>query len=175
MGLFDLVSKAVSDPNLQANVGQIGGIVSSLQQVQQSQNLDADSTNSLLSVVGSQVRSSLKQQQAEGADVSSILEQFGGTASNAAAVSALFSGSQQQQLVEMAAAKTGVDANTIQSMLPTLVPLVLNFLQTGKSNGAEGAAGAAGANPVLSGFLDADGDGDVDIADAMMLASKFKG
>ncbi|TAF53504.1 MAG: DUF937 domain-containing protein [Oscillatoriales cyanobacterium] len=170
MGLFDLVSKAVSDPNLQANVGQLGGIVSSLQQVQQSQNLDADSTNSLLSLVGSQVRSSLQQQQESGVNVPELLEQFGGTASNAAAVSALFSDSQQQQLVEMAAAKTGLDANTIQSMLPTLIPLVLNFLQTGKSTDAE-----AGNNPVLSSFLDADGDGDVDIADAMMLASQFKG
>jgi NADH:ubiquinone oxidoreductase subunit F (NADH-binding) len=170
MGLFDLVSNAINDPNLQANVGQIGGIVNGLQQVQQAKNLDGDSTNTLLSLVGTQVRSSLKQQQENGTNVSELLEQFSGTASNAAAVSALFSGTQQQQLIEMAAAKTGIDANTIQSMLPTLVPLVLNFLQTGKST-----SGEAGQNPVLSGFLDADGDGDVDIADAMMLASKFKG
>jgi hypothetical protein len=120
--------------------------------------------------VGTQVRSSLQQQQESGTNVSELLEQFGGTASNAAAVSALFSDTQQQQLVEMAAAKTGLDASVIESMLPNLVPLVLNFLQTGKSTDGE-----AGNNPVLSGFLDADGDGDVDIADAMMLASKFQG
>jgi hypothetical protein len=170
MGLFDLVSNAINDPNLQANVGQIGGIVNSLQQVQQAQNLDGDSTQTLLSLVGTQVRSSLQQQQESGTNVSELLEQFGGTASNAAAVSALFSDTQQQQLVEMAAAKTGLDASVIESMLPNLVPLVLNFLQTGKSTDGE-----AGNNPVLSGFLDADGDGDVDIADAMMLASKFQG
>ena len=86
-------------------------------------------------------------------------------------MSALFSTPQIQQVIDVASAKTGVDANTIQSMLPTLVPLVLNFLKTGQAK----AGAAASSNPVLSGFLDADGDGDVDIADAMMLASKFKG
>ena len=171
MGLFDLVSKAVSDPNLQANISQLGGIASGLQQMQQSQNLDGDSTSKLLSVVGSQVRSSLKEKQSSGADVSELIERFAGTASSTAAVSALFSTPQVQRVIEVASAKTGVDANTIQSMLPTLVPLVLNFLKTGQAK----AGAAASANPVLSGFLDADGDGDVDIADAMMLAGKFKG
>ncbi|MGD1903038.1 MAG: hypothetical protein ACFB9N_12465 [Geitlerinemataceae cyanobacterium] len=171
MGLFDLVSKAVSDPNLQANLGQLGGIASGLQQMQKSQNLDSNSTSKLLSVVGSQVRSSLKEKQAGGTDVSALINQFAGTASSTAAVSALFSTPQIQQVIDVASAKTGVDANTIQSMLPTLVPLVLNFLKTGQAK----AGAAASSNPVLSGFLDADGDGDVDIADAMMLASKFKG
>jgi hypothetical protein len=58
----------------------------------------------------------------------------------------------------------------IQSMLPMLVPLVLKFLQTGNNT-----QGGQGGNPVLNTFLDADGDGDVDIADAMQLASRHLG
>jgi hypothetical protein len=50
--------------------------------------------------------------------------------------------------------------NTIQQLLPTLVPLILSFLQSG-------------GNPLLNKFLDADGNGDVDIMDAIKLASKF--
>jgi hypothetical protein len=50
-------------------------------------------------------------------------------------------------------------------MLPTLVPLALNFLKTG-NNGQ-------GSNSVLSSFLDADGDGSFDMGDAMQMASGF--
>jgi hypothetical protein len=55
-------------------------------------------------------------------------------------------------------------------MLPTLVPLLLNFLKTGAP-----IQDQAGANPVLNSFLDSDGDGDVDIADAMRMAGGFLG
>jgi hypothetical protein len=50
-----------------------------------------------------------------------------------------------------------------------LIPVVLNFLKMGGS--AENPL--QGGNPVLSSFLDADGDGDVDIADAIQLGSRF--
>ena len=50
--------------------------------------------------------------------------------------------------------------STIQQLLPSLVPLILSFLQSG-------------GNPLLNQFLDTDGDGDVDIADAIKLASRF--
>jgi hypothetical protein len=50
-----------------------------------------------------------------------------------------------------------------------LVPLVLNLLKTG-SNAQNPAQGS---NPVLNTFLDADGDGDVDITDAMSMAGRF--
>jgi len=53
-------------------------------------------------------------------------------------------------------------------MLPILVPLVLNLLQTGTGVQSQG-----GANPVLNAFLDADRDGDVDIADAMQMAGRY--
>lgn len=57
-----------------------------------------------------------------------------------------------------------------QQMLPILVPLVLNLLQTGsQTRNPQG-----GANPVLNAFLDADRDGDVDISDANELPRPSK-
>jgi hypothetical protein len=55
-------------------------------------------------------------------------------------------------------------------MLPILVPLVLKFLQSGNNT-----QNPQGSNPVLNTFLDADGDGDVDIADAMQMAGRYMG
>ena len=55
-------------------------------------------------------------------------------------------------------------------MLPTVLPLVLNMLQTGNDTD-----NPESGNSVLTSFLDADGDGDVDIADAMKMASRFLG
>jgi hypothetical protein len=46
----------------------------------------------------------------------------------------------------------------------------LKFLQTGNNT-----SNPQGSNPVLNSFLDADGDGDVDIADAMKMAGRYFG
>ena len=73
----------------------------------------------------------------------------------------------QQQVAEMVAQRTGLNIENILQMLPTVVPLVLNFLKSGNIQ--------AGGNPVLSAFLDADGDGDVDMADLMQMASRYMG
>jgi hypothetical protein len=56
----------------------------------------------------------------------------------------------------------------IEQLLPVLVPIVLNFLKTGASS-------QSGGNSVLNSFLDADNDGDVDIADAMQMATRYLG
>jgi hypothetical protein len=53
--------------------------------------------------------------------------------------------------------------------LPTLVPLALNFLKTGNSAQNPGNS----SNSVLNSFLDADGDGDVDLGDALQMAGKY--
>lgn len=172
MGLFDQIMNAVSDPNLQANVGQLTGMLGTVQQLSNNQGTDTSTTQSALSVVGGFVRSALQEKQAEGGNqtVQNLVNQFGGTSPNSAAVSALFGSNQVQQMVEAVAQRTGLDANTILQMLPTLVPLVLNFLKTGTPTENPQAG-----NPVLSTFLDADGDGDVDIADAMRMAGGFLG
>ncbi|HYX17358.1 MAG TPA: DUF937 domain-containing protein [Nostoc sp.] len=171
MGLFDQILGAVANPNQQGSLGQLGSIVSSVQQMSQGTGADPSTIQSVLSIVGSQVRSALQQKQATDGNkaAQSLVNQYAGTSPNPQAVNSLFSPQIQQQVAQVAAGRTGLDAGIVQQLLPLAVPLVLNFLKSG----ANAQNPQAGGNPVLNSFLDADGDGDVDIADAIQMASRY--
>lgn len=171
MGLFDQVVGALNNPSQQANTDQLSSILNVANQLTNSQGASGDSTKMLMSVVGQYVRSSLQQtSQAQGrSQAESLVERFAGTNPNVDALQALFSPQQQEQMVDTASRKTGLNASTIQSMLPVLVPLALNFLKAGSRT--QGATGTD--NTVLNTFLDSDGDGDVDLGDAMSMAGRF--
>jgi hypothetical protein len=172
MSLFDQIINAIDSPTQQGNTNELGDIFSTVQQLSNNTNADPSAIQSVLSVVGNYTRSALQQKRDnEGQNqAQQFVSQFAGTNPSNQAVQMLFSAPQIQQIVQEAAQRTGLDAGMIQSMLPMLVPLVLKFLQTGNNT-----QGGQGGNPVLNTFLDADGDGDVDIADAMQLASRHLG
>lgn len=173
MGLFDQIIGAVANPNQQGSLGQLGSIINTVGQISNSTGVDPSTIQSVLSVVGGQVRSALQEKQATDGNeaVQNIVSQFAGTSPDSQAVDSVFSPEAQQQVAEVAAQRTGLDAGIIQQILPLLVPVVLNFLQSGAS--AQNSHG--GGNSVLNSFLDADNDGDVDIADAIQLASRHLG
>jgi Bacterial protein of unknown function (DUF937) len=173
MGLFDQILGAVANPNQQGSLGQLGSILSTVDQLSNSTGADPSTIQSVLSVVGGQVRSALQQKQAtEGNEaVQSIVNQFAGTSPDPQAVDSVFPPGMQQQVAEIVAQRTGLDAGMIQQILPHVVPVVLNFLQSG----ANAQNPQSGGNPVLNSFLDADNDGDVDISDAIQLASRHIG
>ncbi len=170
MSLFNAILSAIDNPNLLANSGQLAGILNSAQQLSSSYRSDPSIVESAMSVVGKYVRSSLQEKRNSGgeAQAQALVNQFSGTQPSTQAVQALFSNPQIQNIIQEVENRTGLDASKIQGMLPMLVPLVLNFLKTGtnKSN-------PQGANSVLSNFLDADGDGDVDMMDAIQMASRY--
>jgi hypothetical protein len=169
MSLFDQIINAIDEPTTQGNPGQIGDILSTVQQLSSNANTDPSTIQSILSIVGNHTRSALQQKRDnEGDDqAQDFVNQFGGTNPSTQAVELLFNTPQLQQIAQEAEQRTGLSAGTIQTMLPILVPLVLKFLQTGNST-----QNSQGGNPVLNTFLDADGDGDVDIADAMQMAAR---
>ncbi|MEO0458882.1 MAG: DUF937 domain-containing protein [Cyanobacteria bacterium P01_A01_bin.114] len=168
MGLFDQVLSAVQDPNRQASMGQLGQILSTAQQLGQANNADSKTMQQAASVLGGFVRSSLKEKRAsEGPQAAEALVQRGST-DGAAVLPQLFSAGQQQQMVQAVSQKTGLDANQIQAMLPLLIPLVMRLLNQGSTK-----SGVQGSNNVLNSFLDADGDGDVDMGDMLGMAGKF--
>lgn len=175
MGLFDQILGAVNSPNQQASPDQLGAILNTVQQVAASQGVDSSTTQTALSVVGGYVRSALqeKRETAGSAHTEAIVNQFGGTNPSEAAVQSLFTPNQQQQVAQGVAQRTGIDTNMVLSLLPVLVPIVLNLLKTGSSTQAAANQSTAGSNTVLNSFLDADGDGDVDVADAMSLAGRY--
>ncbi|MBO9997484.1 MAG: DUF937 domain-containing protein [Cyanobacteria bacterium SID2] len=171
MGLFDRIANAINDPNLQASASQLGSIVNTFQNSSDREGLDPATTQVLMSAIGQQVRSTLREKRGQEGEsaVQALVNQFAGTDANRQAVQSLFSPQQQDRVVEQTAGQTGVNADTIRALLPVLVPLVLNFLKTGASN----PNSETEANPVLSGFLDSDGDGDVDMGDVLRMASQF--
>ncbi len=171
MGLFNQIVSALNDPDLQASTGQLDGILNTVGQVANDAGVSPQTTETAMSMLGGYVRSSLQQQRvSQGQEtVQELVNQYSGTGASQAAVNHIFSPQQQTQVTQAISQRTGINANTLKRLLPILVPLVLNLLQTGTNTRNP----RQGNNPVLSGFLDADGDGDVDIADAMRLAGQY--
>jgi hypothetical protein len=172
MSLFDQILGAIDNPNRQASPSQLGEILSTVQQLSNNAHTDPSTMQSVLSVVGSYARSALQQKRANEGEqqTQEFVNQFGGTQPSSQAVQMLFGAPQIQQIVQEIESRTGLSSGTVQAMLPILVPLVLKFLQTGNSTSP-----GQGSNPVLNSFLDADGDGDVDIADALQMAGRYMG
>lgn len=171
MGLFDQVINAFDNSNQEASSGQLATILSTMQQLSDNHGADPSKVQSVLSIVGNYVRSALQQKRATDGDeeAQAVVNQYSGTYPNPQAVHSLFSPNQEEHVAQEAAQRTGLNVDTIQQMLPILVPIVLNLLQTGtRVQNSQG-----GSNPVLSAFLDADRDGDVDIADAMHMAGRY--
>ncbi len=174
MSLFNQILSAIDSPELEANSNQLGNILGTVQRLSNSTSNNANSSDiqSAMSIIGNFTRSALKEQRSQGgsSQVQQIVNQFAGTQASPLAVQTLFNSSQVQNMIEQISSRTGMNAQTIRTLLPVLVPLVLNFLKTGNNT-----HNAQAANPVLNSFLDTDGDGDIDIADAMSMASRYLG
>lgn len=171
MSLFEQILGAIDNPNQQASVNQLGSVLGVAQQLANQQGIDPGVLQQTLSLVGTQLRSSLQDKRNTlGSDqVETLVNQFSGFSADPNAPAALLSPQQQQQLISTVSERTGIDASLLRSLLPTLVPLALNLLQSG----ALSQGNATGGNSVLNAFLDSDRDGDVDLGDALGMAAKF--
>jgi len=170
MSLFNQILNAIDNPNQQASPNQLFSILNTVQQASKNSGTNPSMMESAMSVVGKYARSALQQKRNTMGDqqTQALVNQYSGTQPNNQAVNALFSSPQIQQIIQEICDRTGLNAGTVQGMLPILVPLVLNFLQTGASSQNPNSS-----NSVLKNFLDTDGDGDVDIADALRMASQY--
>jgi hypothetical protein len=167
MSLFNQILGAINDPGQEGSPNQLAGILDTVQQLSGAHQADSGALQSVMSVVGNYTKSALSEQRDAGGEgqVQQLINQFAGNQANDMAVNALFSAPQLQGLLQEVENRTGISQDTVQQMLPTLVPLALNFLKTGNNE--------QGSNSVLSSFLDADGDGSFDMGDAMQMASGF--
>ncbi|MGK7948050.1 MAG: hypothetical protein AB4368_04410 [Xenococcaceae cyanobacterium] len=174
MSLFKQILSAIDSPELEANPDRLNSILGMVQQLSSSNsnNANYNDLQSAMSIVGNFTRSALqeKRRQQGTNQVQQIINQFAGTQASPLAVQTLFNNAQIQNTIATISQKTGLNQQTVNSLLPLLVPLVLNFLKTGNN-----PHNTQAANPVLNNFLDADGDGDVDIADAMNMVSRYLG
>jgi hypothetical protein len=166
---FDLLS-AINNPNQQANVSQLAAIVNSVENLTKNEGIDSSQLQSIMSIVGNQIRPALQQQEAiiGKGRLENLVNQVV-TSGGGSALQSLFSPQLMQQIGETVTKQTGINSNIIQSALPTFTSAVLNLLQMGAPQ-----TGAWGnSNPLLNSFLDTDSDGDTDLGDAMKFASRF--
>ncbi len=172
MSIFKQILNSIDNPNAEASTNQLSSIIDTVQELSSSYQANSSAIQSAMSIVGNYTKSALqeKRNQSSTAQVNQLINQFGGTQPSSQILSALFNSSQLENMIQQISQRTGLDARQIQSMLPILVPLVLNLLKTGnnKRNIAEN-------NSVLNSFLDSDGDGDVDLNDAMNMAYRYLG
>ena len=170
MSIFNQILSAIDNPKKEASTNQLGSILDTVQQLSGNYQAHPDAVQSAMSIVGNYTKSALQQQRSQGgtAQVNQLINQFGGTQANSQVLSTLFNSSQLENMIQQISLRTGLNARTIQGMLPILVPLVLNFLKTGNEK-----RNIQGNNPVVSSFLDSDGDGDVDLKDAINMASRY--
>ncbi|NJL01044.1 MAG: DUF937 domain-containing protein [Spirulinaceae cyanobacterium RM2_2_10] len=170
MSLFNTILSAIDNPSQAASPNQLSAILGTVQQLSQSNQANPETLQTAMGIIGRYTRSSLRDKRAADGEaaVANLVDRYSGTSASREVVNLLFNTSQVQAMTTEVAERTGIPATTLQNLLPSLVPLVLQFLQTGQETG-----GAASRNSVLSAFLDADGDGDVDIHDAMQQAGRY--
>ena len=172
MGLFDQVMGAIKDPERQASMMQMGQILMTANKLGKQNNADSATMQQAASVVGGFVRSALQEKRTNEGDAAAQAVVRQGATDGAGAVAALFNQQQQQQVAQAVSDRTGIDASQVLALLPVLIPLVMKLLNQG--SGKTGTTAAANnSNPLLSAFLDGDGDGDVDMGDMLSMASKF--
>ncbi len=168
MGLFEQILGAIDNPEQEASTDKVGNILDTVQQLSGAYQTNPGAVTSAMSLVGNYVKGSLQQKrEVEGEQqVTELINNFAGTQASNQIVKMLFTTPQMEQLLTEVENRTGINQQTIMAMLPTLVPLVLNVLKMGNKMGLT-------SNPILTRFLDADGDGDVDMADFMQMASRY--
>lgn len=166
MGLFFDVLSAINNPNQQGSVSQLESITGALQQVSSSQGIPPGALQSVVSQLGPLLLPALKQQGAGG--LGSVLSQLGAAGGTATALQALFPPAAQQQFAQVISQKTGISSTVILSALPVVIPAVLSLLNMGS-----GKPGTTVDNPLLSSFLDGNGDGSTDLGDVFKFANRF--
>ena len=172
MSIVNQILSAIDNPELEASGSQLGSILDTVQQLSGEYHTNSDAIQSAMSIVGNYTKSALKEQQSNGGatQINQLVNQFGGTHANSQVLSALFNSSQVQEMVAKISSRTGMSSKTIMTLLPILVPLVLNLLKAGSNK-----LNISAQNPVVKDFLDSDGDGDVDLTDAINMAYRYLG
>lgn len=173
MSLLNTILSSINDPARQTQATDLSGLLKAFSGGDSAGNVSASSASDLAGVVGGLLKPVLVKTQAQSgfSGVESLLNSLQQNASPEG-LKTVLGNSQIEQLIHSATQKTGLNSQTILSLLPTVIPAVAALLQSGKNTGATGTSSLVN-NPILAQFLDSDGDGDVDMADIVRLGSKF--
>ncbi|MBD2230130.1 DUF937 domain-containing protein [Phormidium tenue] len=170
MSLFFDVLSSINNPNQQGNIDQLSSVMTAVQQLASSQGMSHDQIVSILNALGGTLQPTLKQQAATlgTGQLEGMLGKLSGSG-GAAALAAAIPPQMQQQMIEAVAQKSGLNAGTIQTMLPKLLPVVIGLL----GMGAAKPGAVSGGNPLLRTFLDSGASNSTDLGTVVKFAERF--
>jgi len=161
MGLFDNLLSAVTGAAGNPGIAQALQLITSKADAA---GIDSAQLKALLSGATPTLRNALNDVRQQGGNdgLDALLNKLGGTQENPQAVTELLGANGADQLANQLGAKAGVQPASVQALLPAMIPALLGLLKN-----------SGGSKSSFISFLDADKDGDVDLADLMALAGKF--
>ena len=163
------VARHLDDPGRVGDVREYGYVVAALRGLTGPvAHGRPDCARTVLSVVGSFVRSALRDVRRTEDDHMAIamVDAYVGMSPRDEAVEALFPGRERRRVERAVVQETGLDLESVQRLLPAVVPMVLKLLHAGAPDEG-GAIARRRENPVLIAFLLAERDGEVDLGEVV--------
>jgi len=192
MNFFDVLVSSIQDPQSATQKSDLEGLLGALlggaPGTVQAREIPADAAEGLAGTVGSVLKPALREagQQSGIEGIDALLGSLKQNANSPQALERTLGHDRMEQMVNKAQQKSGLPTGDVMSMLPVIIPALVSLLQSGARAGAAPSAptartgataddpfAALASNPLLKGFLDSDGDGDVDMQDLVRLGSKF--
>jgi hypothetical protein len=170
--MFFEVLSAINDPVQQGSIDQLNQVINSVEQVASSRGLDSSQMQNVMATLGNLLQPILRQQQAQLGGQSQLanqLSQIAGTGSMAG-LQSFIPPHMQQQLAQTISQRTGIEAGTIQAVMPQLLTSALGLLNMGASR--PDASGSED-NPLLYAFLDSDRNSRTDLGHVIKFAGRF--
>jgi len=193
MNFFDVLVSSIQDPQVGTQKSDLEGLLGALLggapgatgAAQPSRQLPPGAAEGLAGTIGGALKPALREAGQSGGieGIDALLGSLKQNANSPQALERTLGRERMDQMVTKAQQTSGLPVDSIMSMLPVILPALVGLLQSGaRQGGAPSAQAGATAgdplaglasNPLLKGFLDSDGDGDVDMQDLVRLGSQF--
>lgn len=164
MLLPELIARAVRDPWTQGNPGEMHRLLDLVEALPSRLGTSHAAVRELIADVARAVGESLRRERERLGDdeLCGLVRRHSGLEPDPAAVAALLTAEQREELDAEGAADAALDPAQVADALPTLVPLVLKLLDTG----GPCRPGERRTNVVLQAFLERDAE---DVGEAIRL------
>jgi hypothetical protein len=194
MNFFDVLVSSIQDPQSATQKSDLEGLLGALlggapgTAPAQARQIPSGAAEGLAGTIGSALKPALREAGQQGGieGIDALLGSLKQNANSPQALERTLGRERMDQMATQAQQKSGLPVDAIMSMLPVIIPALVGLLQSGARADAAPSASSAqtgataddpfaalASNPLLKGFLDSDGDGDVDMQDLVRLGPKF--
>lgn len=184
MSLFDAILSSMNDPSRATQKSDLEGLLGAFGGGGGGGGGSSQNVGQMAGLIGGLLKPMLQEQKAVSGEqgVDSLLHDIKRSANSPDQLRQVLGTDRMDQMVGRAQQRTGLDSNTVMRLISVALPAVIALLQSGRPAAAPAGAAVTDAtrataggqtNPILSQFLDSDGDGDVDMNDMLQLTSRF--